>query len=308
MSKPSSQPNIDEIDYALLFLKKPKVIIALLIIFFGSIISNIPIIKKVDSLIYSALSSNANCPITIEMYEFNIFPLPHFNLKNLQIPGRCLGPGKPSLGFPSIKAYIRGPSIFPLGGKLKIEAEYKKNPIELYATLGLSSMIFELQENKLHLESFNDLIPMVKLGGKALVDAYVELDNGKLKTLNLKVQSNNFLIPGQSLAGMFTVKPLKIKNLFVSITTEGKRLKVNKFILGDEASPIRSEFTGSIKINARSIKASNLDLSGQVSFSEKFLKEIFILESYMKQFDKRDNFYQIQIKGPLSRPSLKSKR
>lgn len=308
MSKPNSEPNIEEIEYGLLFLKKPKWILLLLLMFSFSIFVNIPIIKSIDSFIYSSLSSNARCPITIAKYEINIFPLPHFNLKNLNIPGRCLGPGKPSLSFPSIKAYIRGPSLFPLGGKLKIVAEYKKSPLELYATLGLSTMIFELEENKIDLEHLNDFIPMVKLSGKALVDAYIELKDGKLETLNMKVQSNNFLIPGQSLAGMFTVKPLKIKNLFLSVTTEGKRLKINKFIIGDEASPVRSEFTGTIKLNARSLKASNLDLVGQVSFSEQFLKEIFILESYMKQFDKRDNFYQIQINGPLSRPSLKSKR
>jgi hypothetical protein len=308
MSKQNSEPNIDDIEYGLLFLRKPKWILALLIMLNISIIGNIPTEDKIDDLIYSLLASNSSCPITMSGYEINLFPLPHFNLKGLSVPSKCLGPGKPSLRFPSIKAYIRGPSLFPLGGKFKIEAQYKKNPIELFATLGLSNMIFELEENQLDLEHLNDFIPMVKLSGKALVDAYVELKDGKLETLNMKVQSNDFLIPGQSLAGMFTVKPLKIKNLFLSVTTEAKRLKINKFIIGDEVSPVRSEFTGTIKINARSLKASNLDLVGQVSFSDEFLKEIFILETYMKQFDKRDNFYQIKINGPLSRPSLKSKR
>lgn len=303
----SNTPELEKLNYSLSFLKRPKYILLLVIMFFVVIFINFPIAKKIDSLIFGALSSNPSCPINMDAYEINVFPLPHLKINDLSVPNRCLAGGPGNLVIPELKAYFRGPSLFPLGVSFKIETEINKNPIEALATLGSNNYIFSLSDNKISLDKLGAFIPQVQLAGDIFTAAHVEIENGVLSVLNLKLQSKNFTIPSQEIQG-FIIQSMNIKNLFLTAVTEKNTLNINQFILGDESSPLRSEFKGKIIMNKKNLKASTLNLSGQVAIIEKMLEENFILKSYLSQFDKKDNFYQIQISGPLMRPSVKSKR
>ena len=108
--------------------------------------------------------------------------------------------------------------------------------------------------------------------------------------------------------GLLNVPKLNIKNFFLTLSTEDRDIKVSKFILGDTSSPIRGDFKGSIKLNSRNIQASNLNLAGEISFADSLLNENFILKQYLQQFDKKDNFYQLQISGSPMSPKITTKR
>lgn len=304
--KPNT-PDIENINYDLSFLKRPKYILFLIIMFCLVLFINFPISKKIDSLIFGALSANSSCPINMDAYEINIFPLPHLKLENLSVPNRCLAGGSGSLVIPDLKAYFRGPSLFPLGVSFKIETEINKNPIEAYATVGINHYVVSIKENKISLDKLGAFFPQVQLAGDIFTDAHIELEDGAISVLNLKLQSKNFTIPSQEIQG-FIVQPMNIKNLFVTAVTEKRTVNLNQFILGDETSPLRSEFKGKIILNRKNMNSSTLNLKGQIAVADKLLEENFILKSYLSQFDKKDNFYQIQLTGPLMRPSVKSKR
>lgn len=301
----TNTPDLEQINYDLRFLKKPKWILFLIIMFFLVIVINFPLTKKIDNLVFGALSSNPRCPIMLESYEINIFPLPHLALSNLNIPNRCLSGGAGSLIIPKLKAYFRGPSLIPLGVSFKIETAVNQNPLEAFITAGYKHFVISLKENKISFDKLAPFIPQVQLAGDLIVDAHVEIEKKAISVLNIKVQSNNFAVPAQTIQG-FMLQRLNIKNLLLTAVTENRKVNLNQFILGDESSPVRSEFTGKVALNKNNIKSSTLDLSGQLAIADKILEENFLLKSYLGQFDKKDNFYQLKITGPMIRPSVKS--
>ena len=303
----SNTPDLEKINYDLRFLKKPKWILFLFLMFFFVIITSFPLTKKIDSLIFGALSSNPRCPIILESYEINFFPLPHLALSNLSIPNRCMNGGTGNLVIPDLRAYFRGPSLFPLGVSFKIETQINQNPIEVFTTAGFNHYVISLKENKIALDKLASFIPQVQLAGDVILDAHVEIEKNAMSVLNLKLQSKNFAIPSQTIQG-FVLQRMNIKNLFITAVTENRTLSLNQFILGDESSPLRSNFKGKIILNRTNIKSSTLNLTGEVAVAEKMLEENFILKSYLGQFDKKDNFYQLKITGPMMRPSVKTNR
>lgn len=303
----TSPAELDSINYDLAFLKKPRWILLLFLFLVFSIFLNFSFKKKIDALIFGALSSNSRCPINIDSYAINILPLPHIEIKNMSLPNRCIGGRNGVTSIPLSKAYFRGPSLFPLGISLKVETELNKNPIDLYTTIGFGHYVFELKESKLSLDKLSPFIPTVTLAGEVIADMHVEIEESKLSLLNIKLQSNNFTFPAQEIQS-FLIKRMNIKNLFLTAITEGNKVKINQFVLGDESSPIRADFKGDVRLNSKNIKASNLSLTGEVAFSKEMLDEIFIIKSYMAQFDQKDGFYQLKVQGPLSRPLMTSNR
>lgn len=303
----ANTPDIEKINYDLRFLRKPKWILFLILMFFLVIITSFPLTKKIDTLVFGALSSNPRCPILLESYEINFFPLPHLALSNMSVPNRCLSGGPGNLLIPDLKAYFRGPSLFPLGASFKIETAINQNPIEAFTTAGFNHYVISLKENKISLDKMAQFIPQVQLAGDMIVDAHIEIEKNAISVLNLKVQSKNFAVPSQEIQG-FVLQRLNIKNLFITAVTENRTLNLNQFIVGDEASPVRSEFKGKVILNRTNLKSSTLNLTGQVAVSDKMLEENFILKSYLSQFDKKDNFYQLKITGPMMRPSVKSNK
>lgn len=303
----TNTPDIETINYDLRFLKKPKWIFFLIVMFFLVIIINFPITKKIDAMIFGALSSNPRCPILLESYKINIFPLPHVALSNLNIPNRCISGTPGNLIIPELKAYFRGPSLFPIGLSFKIETAINENPIEVLTTAGINNYVLSMKENKIALDKLAPFLPQVQLAGDVILDVHVELEKNVLAVLNLKAQSKNFAVPAQSIQG-FDLQRLNIKNLFITAVTEKKTINLSQFIIGDEVSPVRSEFTGKIVLNKKNIKSSSLNLVGQVAVADKMLQDNFILKSYLDQFDKKDNFYQLKITGPMKRPSVKSNK
>ena len=298
---------LETLNYDLAFLRKPRWILAIFFIILVSIFMNFSFEKKIDSLIYGALSSNSRCPIGIDSYAVNLFPLPHLEIVNMTIPNRCLGAGLGATSIPLSKAYFRGPSLFPLGVSFKIETEFNKNPINLYTTAGFGHYVFELKENKLSLDKLSPFIPKITLAGEVLADIHVEIEDSNLTVLNVKLQSDSFVFPSQEIES-FLIKRMNIKNLFLTAVTEGNKVKITQLIVGNEDSPIRADFKGSVNLNNRNMRASTLDLKGELAFSKEMLDEMFLIKNYMNQFDQKDNFYQLKVQGPLTRPILSSNR
>ena len=300
-------PDIDKINYDLRFLRKPKWILFLVCMFIIIIVINFPLTKKLDNMIIGALGSNPRCPVALEEYSVNFFPLPHLKATEVSIPNRCLSGGTGSLIIPELRAYFRGPSLFPLGVSFKIETTVNNNPIEAFVTAGINNYVLSVTENRISLDKMAPFIPMVQLVGDVLVDAHLEIEKNSISKINLKLQSKNFVIPSQEIQG-FVVQRMNIKNFFVTAVTENRTLNLNQFIVGDENSPLRSQFKGKIILNRKNIKSSTLNLTGQVAVADKMLEENFLLKSYLGQFDKKDNFYQLKLTGPMMRPSVKTNR
>jgi len=295
----------NEVKYDLAFLMNPKWIIFSFSFFILVALYNFPLSKKIDQIVYSSLAVSNSCKIQISDYGINVFPLPHLSIKNLNVPATCFGRGKDSIFLPELRAYFRGPSFSPLGVLFKVESEFKSVPIELFFTAGISNFVVVMKESTIPLEILRDFLPGVKLAGHVKTDFYFEISKMKLKKINLNIQSKTFVIPAQNIEG-YKIETLNIQDMqLIAATDEKSNLKISKFILGNEQSPVRSSFKGSINISPNNLMSSSIDLQGELALSKELSDSLGFL---FTQFDKKDNFYQIHLSGLLAAPKMSSKR
>ncbi len=307
---------LENVDYSYGFLLKPKYLLILLSLFFATILIYTPFGKKIDSLVYSSLTSIPGCPINLGSYHFELFA-PKLVLKNIKIPSRCIGSRGEDINLKEAVVYIRGLSFTPFGASFKVRTEIFNTPLEMFIIPSFTSISILMENeskggnftgkyNRIKLENLKQLIPMVKLKGELNVStAYVQMGyNGQLKDLTLNIASKNFVIPAQTIF-LLKLKPLKINNFLLQINSlNNNKIRLKKLVLGDEQAPIRSNFSGDMTLKPKRIKSSSLNVTGEVFFSEQFEKDYSIIKLFLAKFDKKDNFYQILIKGKLGKPEF----
>ena len=95
------------------------------------------------------------------------------------------------------------------------------------------------------------------------------------------------------------------KNLFIKAQqTQGQKLEIEQFVLGNAQSPIKANFKGHIMLNMRQPTHSAMVLKGEVFLSEEFLTEFALIKLFLDRFTKKDEYYQLTITGTMSNPSF----
>lgn len=299
----------ENVNYELPKLGVSKWVILLVGTFIFALFLNFPISEKINGLVKKSLATNPACSLSYEDVSFEFF-LPKFVISDVNIPGGCMGSrGAQDIFLKNVTLNIRGISFTPFGPHFLIETELYNNPIEAYLTVGFGSIAINLQEAKIKLKELSALIPAVKLKGTLTVDALVELSQKGIVDLKAHIYSKDLVFPSQKIpAPALTLPTFDIKDLLIKATMEGKKVMVQELIVGNPESPIRANFKGPITLNQSNISYSQLNLKGELAFSEKFVKDFMVIDMYMKQFTKKDNFYQLELSGPLMRPALRSPR
>jgi hypothetical protein len=303
-----NKSNIENIDYSMPFLKSKRFLIILASLLFITVLSSVSLTKKLDDVIYSALNANARCPITLGKYEVKLF-LPRIELSNIIIPSSCSTSLKKDFKITKVDLHIRGFAFSPFGLHFKAETKINNNPMSAYITMGIDETAIRMTDNNIKIQNFKEFIPLVKLRGSIKLDALVNIKNMKLDKIMLNARSNNFKVPAQSIMGL-SIMQFNIDNLKLILdSVKGKpKIKVKELIIGKSGAPIEANFKGSISLNQRNIQASSLDLSGELKISDEIAKKYILVKMYLDSFDKKDDYYQIQIAGPLTRPKLTSGR
>lgn len=299
---------IENIDYSMPFLKSKRFLIIIISIFTLTLLSGFSITNKVDSVIAQVLNANPRCPITMSNYEFKFF-LPRVEINNISIPNHCVGSTGTDLRIKKLNLYFRGFSFSPLGPHFKLETTVNKNPLTAYITMGISNTLIRLTDNTLSLQNFKDFIPMVKLKGDIKLDALINLVNFKLDTLMLNARSNNFKIPSQNIM-MLNIMQLNIDHLKLIIDTDkpSSNIKIKEFILGKEGSAVELNLKGNLKLNQRKLTQSLLRLAGELKVSPDVVTKYPLIKIFLDSFDKKDDYYQVEVSGPLSRPNMIKRR
>jgi type II secretion system protein N len=302
----SSENELEQIDYELPTASKSKWISGVAFVLIFSIFLYFPISYKMKSLIRNNISKIPGCPLEYKNISTELF-LPKLIVEGLSIPMSCFRQYGQPIKLTKVFLYFRGFSFSPFGPHFMLETEINKNPISAYITAGIGGIALNIHKNKLDLDKVLQAFPKVKFSGTAEVDTLVRFSSGKLDDLKVNIRSNNFMIPAQSIQG-FNLGNMKINNLLIQMQMEGKKLKIKDIILGDTESPIRSKFSGDIKLHDKNIKMSTLNVKGEVAFSQSFLDKYMIIGMFMKKYDKKDEFYQLKIGGTIGKPNPTSAR
>jgi hypothetical protein len=311
---------LENIDYSFKFLFRSKWMINLTVLFILTVILYIPFSKKIDSIVHSSITNIPGCPISIGDYHFEFFT-PKIVLNKINVDGRCLGNSKKGLKLEQVYVYFRGLSFSPFGPSIKIKTVLLNNEIEAFIIPGFSSYSVLLENesksgeftspvNKINLGELNQFIPLLKLAGDIVIStAYLQMGyDGKLKDIALNVASDNFYIPGQKIHG-FRINKLAINSVLLQVTSlKNNKIRIKKLVLGDDKAPILASFSGDMNLNLKRISSSFINVRGELSISEDIEKNYFLLKTYLDQFDEKDKFYQIQIKGNLGSPKISTAR
>lgn len=295
------------VDYSLPTFSKPKWALYTTGLFIAAFLMYFPIGEKTESMVRKTLASLPGCSITYDTMEFGWF-LPKLVVKDLQMPSRCFGSRGAPLILEETFLYIRGISFSPLGPHFKLATTVMKTPIEAQITLGVTgALTAALHDNTIDLANLKPILPEgMLLAGNAKVNVMAEASPSGLNDLDLKIESKDFALPGQTIQA-FRISRLPINNLLVKADLKPNgQLELQEAVIGDADSPIRANFKGDLKLNKAAPVMSPINLKGEIAFSQKFMEDYSIIGMFMNQFDKKDDFYQIQIKGNLARPQVSS--
>lgn len=298
--------DFSHVDYSLPKLGALKWISYLLAVFVLTIILYFPFLVTVESLVKSSLTQIPGCPIEVSRVNFELFS-PKIVIPRTTVPRRCFGQYGTPLVVTQTKLFFRGFTFSPFGPHFRLETNLLSNNISALITTGISESQININNNTVQLESLYEVLDVIKLNGKVKLNAVVKLQDNKLNDLKLTLKSTDLGLAAQSI-GNFSLYGLKIKNFDLVANMNKGKIKIKNFILGDQASPVRANFKGSITPNERSFSRSTANITGELAFSESFQKQYSFIDFVMGRFTKKDKFYQIEIKGPLMSPSIQSPR
>lgn len=276
-----------------------------LIVFIVTIILYFPFIMTIESIVKSQLTKIPGCPIEISELKFELFS-PKIIIPKASVPKRCFGQFGSPLIVTQTKLFFRGFTFSPFGPHFKLETNLLSNNINALVTAGLSESKININDNNIKLDSLYEIFDVIKLNGNVKLNAVIKLKNQKLDDLKLTMKSTNLGLAAQSI-GNFTLYGLKIKNLDLIANMNNGKINIKNFVLGDQEAPIRANFKGSISPNDN-FSRSVANINGELAFSDSFQKQYSFIDFVMARFTKKDQFYQIEVKGPLSSPTVKSPR
>lgn len=302
----SNKEKLENIDYSFPKMGRSKWIVITLTVFLFGFIIYFPFMYKMKSVVKSQLHKIPGCSIDYQNIKLGLF-LPKVVVKDLVVPQSCFGKHGQPLKMDKVFLYFRGLSFSPFGPHFKIETNLNDIPISSYLTTGIGGIAINIKENTIDLSKLNIFFPQVNLAGKIKIDALIRLSGKKISDFKLNIRSTDLSFPGQKIQG-FKLTTMRMNNLLLKASMNGNKLQVQNIILGDDDSPIRANFKGNIGINQRNITSGQLDLKGEVAFSSRFLEKYAIIKLVMNKFDKKDEFYQIRLTGPLMRPKPSSPR
>jgi len=228
--------------------------------------------------------------------------MPKLVITDLTLPPGCLGQNaKKALKFSFVKVNFHFINFSPLGLPFKLETEMNSQPLSLYFVQGFGERMLRLKDQALVLSRLEPLLGgNVKLAGNMTVDLSLLMTNQNiLKNLNLKAQSKDLNFPSQNIQG-FTTPNLKLNDLYIEANSENPpRVQVDKFILGDPDAPMRANFKGRIDLQQEAIQFSQVNLTGEVAFSENLKQSLPLIDMMFQSFNQKDGFYQIRLGGTL---------
>ncbi len=307
MSK--QDPLLSKIDYKLPLKGKSKWGIILAFSFICGFILYFPLIHIVSNIIQKQITSIPNCPMTLKEVKFEVF-LPKLILEKVRIPKGCSNTAN-DIQISTITLNFRGISFSPLGPHFLLETKIFDTNFSSYQSIGLSTQTLNIKENKLKADFIENFLPpnvSIDLDGDILIDAFISIQSMKMNKIKASIRSRNLMLPAQTLniGGLPQRIPnLVINNLLLKLDMDnGDKLEIQEVILGDEYSPIRLNIKGDISAISKGFSNSRLNIKGELAFSKEFIEQYSIIQLFLGKFDKKDEFYQINVSGPISNPKF----
>lgn len=283
-------------------------LISIFALFLGFFL-HFPLKQVITNRITMALAQNRACPLSFQNLEFEWF-LPKVKISSLDIPSLCLGgavPNGKNLALKNLSINILGPSFSPFGLKLSHSFMFEGMNIKAMHALTPGGHVFRLEPTKLNIEKFHDILGNRALAGMVALEGLFDVDsNFTPREVKFSLDSKDFRVQSIALSG-FQLPALPIGLLSLKLNLNARqKIVVDELLVGDDKSPIRGNFTGSVDLNKINPSFSTYDLAGTISFSDSFkTRDEFAMINLFLKLDQQktyDGGHKVNIRGKLNAP------
>jgi len=269
---------------------------------------NFPLSSIITDLITQNLRNASSCPITFEKIETSLFFIPTVTIKKPSISGLCFKMPGQDLKLGDVIITFNGPSFYPPGLKFHAAISKEKSRLHFYPSISYNRIIVKITDSSIDSNIMNSFMSKKNvIKGQFDIEALVEMTQMKLTSANIRIKSNNLVIPGSNYNG-FVFDTLDVGHFQAKITkTSPEKFLVNEFSLGGATAPINANFSGDILSNEANFSFSNLNLKGELTFSPEILnnsKYTFLSNLIFANYKVKNGAYQVMIGGTLEAPSL----
>lgn len=279
-------------------------IIILLSLIIG-IFAHLSVGSWMESKLNQVLVTIPNCQITYQEFHFSWLPLPEIKLNRPRILGKCSPFGNRPLELSILSLQFRGPGIFPLGLKVKINIQFGRSSLDLFATLNPKHQVLAIRDGAINLTDLRKIVNVpVDLKGAALANALIEIENNKVVKGEYRLDLRALEIPAQTIQAI-ALPQLALEKGQMILTQNPKEIIVENLELGGANAPLRAEFKGKVSFISAMPLLSPLDLKGRVRFSPQLLQDFAIINLFTAGLKQDNGFYSVRIGGTLGKPSPK---
>jgi hypothetical protein len=307
MKKKHAQDNkLDDKIYTRVNLFSLKFWILGFFLFLMGLFINFPIKKYASIYLKKILSSSRRCPIQFEQMTFGKF-FHYAQLDRVQIPGRCYGqPSARELYFETIRISPQTPSLNPPGINLKISIKNDKTHLILNPTLSYPSFVLNVVPSTLDTDLIEQIIgKVITLNGRLQVESKLLIEKSNIQKGVFSITSKNLTIPPQNTMG-FEVPLLGLNHIKISgVVNTPNTVEFKTIHVGGQNSPIFGRLSGTLKINTKSFRLSQVEVQGKIKFSKRFIDDFKILNLFLsgKKADAKGR-YPLSISGKIGRPKI----
>lgn len=278
-----------------------KITLITVLAFVAAILFNFPLEKNIITFVEGQLAKNRRCPVSYQKIEMGYF-LPKLIFTELTVPGQCFNKAGANLNFDEALVKLSFPSFWPVGMKLKVEARSEGARINVFPRVAIGGHAVQIEDTYLEGPFISKISNSpVRLRGRVKVQGNFEFKGNTITDGHLRLDSDDFVIPAQVIAGI-NLSSLPLKKLEFAGTYTKKTFHLKAMRLGNSDSPLQGEFTGKITPNMRNMNFSRLDLEGRIRFSDAFLNQVGLLRIMLNGKNQKNGFYYLRLQGTLAVP------
>lgn len=290
---------------------KGKFLGGIIAVFFLSFVYNFPLKQNIERIISNQIQAQSACPIDFSDIEVSYF-LPKVDIHNIFFAGPCNGQNLAGLKLSRLRLTFLGPSLSPLGVRVKIDT--KENGFKFISYISVSpsgDMKVFIEDTGINTQMLQKVTQKpLPFSGRILVNGSFlakATNSGITPTeLSIKLESFRLIMPKQTV-NFLELPQMNLGPVIFHAETKGngknQKLEITKCFIGDNESDIEIDLNGHLIPNFQQFDQSISALKGKIRIGKKVTDVVpmtLLNSMVLKGAQPKENFYRFSLDGPLS--------